>query len=202
MEWNVVFSIFIGLLTGVVLTLVSTYISTNMNLRATTRAANARSRMELEQKARLEQEAKAFEMRLSALCEFRDTFSDMVSHLRLVVSRVLDVERLSALEKNTEEAWRIVNVEYAMFVRKNALVVMALHKTGDAQLEGYVTKAGETVSEVGRLILGRAPYEQLSEKATSLYPLARKCVLRVDEVLDALTTAPIGSHRASTGSTA
>lgn len=196
MEWNVVFPVAIGLLTGVVLTLISTYISTGMNLRATTRAANARSRMELEQ------EAKTFELRLSALREFRDTFADMVSHLRLVASRALDVKRLSALEKNTEEAWRIVNVEYAMFVRKNALVVTALHKTGDAQLEGYVTKAGETVSEVGRLILGRAPYEQLSEKATSLYPLARKSVLRVDEVLDALTTAPIGSHRASTGSTA
>ena len=95
-----------------------------------------------------------------------------------------------------------MNVEYAMFVRKNALVVTALHKTGDAQLESSVTKAGEIVSEVGRLILGRAPYEQLNEKATQLYPLARKCVLRVDEMLDALTTAPTGPHKASLESVA
>lgn len=187
MDWNVVFAVSVGLLTGVVLTLVSTYISTTMNLRATTRAATARARIELSERARLDQEAKAFDLRLNALREFRDAFADMASHLRLVVSRVQDAERLSALGRDIDEAWHVVNVEYAMFIRKNSLVVTALNKTGDARLEEHVARASDIMSEVGRLVLGRSPYQQTSEKASQLYPIARQCVQRIDDILESQT---------------
>lgn len=184
MDWNVVFAVSVGLLTGVVLTLVSTYISTTINLRATTKAASARARIELSERARLDQEAKAFDLRLNTLREFRDAFADMASHLRLVVSRVQDAERLSAAGKDMDEAWHVVNVEYSMFVRKNALVVTALNKTGDSQLEAHVSRASDIMGEVGRMLLSRSPHQQINEKASQLYPIARQCVQRIESILE------------------
>jgi hypothetical protein len=197
MEWNIVFAVCLGLATGVVLALITMYVSTNVNLRAATSAAATRAKIEIEQKAKADQQAKAFEMRLGALREFRDTLADQTAHFNLLISRVADVERIVQIGKDAEEAWRMVNGEYIMFSRKNTAVMTALHKVGDVPLEKMVTDTNAIISEAGRLILSRSPHSQLRAKASELYPMARKCLHRVDELIDGLAASNTRPVRAA-----